>query len=129
MPNTSSGLTGTASLLLSSRGYAVPKLASSLVIGGVDGAHERTEYDTCGSSRVQDVQAGFVAGFDDEPLASDSGLRNVQKQSLRALQVPQFGLADLSSVKFPPHRLQLSTTASRVVVTAPKYNRKAFETL
>ena len=100
----------------------------SLVIGGVDGAHERTEYDTCGSSRIQDVQAGFVAGFDDELLASDSGLRNVQKQSLRALQVPQFGLADLSSVKSLPHHLHLSTTALRVVATAPKCNPKAFET-
>jgi len=49
-----------------------------------------------------------MAGFDDELLASDSGLRNVQKQPLRALQVPQFGLADLSSVD-APH----ITTASR----------------
>jgi len=78
---------------------------------------------------VYKTSTGFVAGFDDELLASDSGLRNVQKQSLRALQVPQFGLADLSNAKSPPHHIHLSTTASHVVATAPKCNCKAFKTL
>ena len=78
------------------------------------------EYDTYGSTHVQDVQVEPMPGFDHDPLAS--GI-NVQQQPFRAdtpLQVPQFGLINLSSVQVPPHRALFLTTASTVVAPAPE---------